>query len=120
LTTSIEDAAGRWLRRGAAAAIAAAGILILIPIGDALGLKSLIALTMSGLLGAAVVRGWDGAGSLLAGQFAGLVGLWVVFVIGRGSPVNVLGMFQFAFIFAVPLLIGFGIGRGLARLARFD
>jgi len=130
---STEDAAWRRVRRGAAAAIAAAGILI--PAGyaamasascpgsyaaacAAFDLLLLIAsFAMAGLLGAALVRGWGGAGSLLAGLLVMCVGLEVVSVIGLGSSVSVVPV-AIGFICAVPLLVGYGIGRGLARLAR--
>jgi hypothetical protein len=129
---STEELAGRRLRRGAAAAIAAGGILI--PEGYAamasascqgpfayacaeFELLLLIAsLAMAGLLGAALVRGWDGAGSLLAGLLVGCVGLGVVYVIALGNSVDGVGTVEIGLICAVPLLVGYGIGRGLARL----
>lgn len=129
---STEDAAGCRLRRGAASAIAAGGILI--PEGYSamasascqgpfayacaeFALLLLIAsLAMAGLFGAALVRDWDGAGSLLAGPLVGFVGLEVVSAIGFGRPVDVVGTVELVLICAVPLLVGYGIGRGLARL----
>jgi hypothetical protein len=68
---------------------------------------------VAGLVGAALVRGWGGTGPLLAGLLVGCVGGEVVFVVALGRPVDVVQLFV---ICAVPLLVGYGIGRGLARL----
>jgi hypothetical protein len=132
---STQDAGGRWLRPCAAAAIAAAGVLI--PAGYAavasggywgpfaylaggfvfiLLILLVVCLAVAGALGAALVRGWDGTGPLLAGLFAGCVAVEVASVVGFGEPVDVEATVQLFVICAVPLLVGYGIGRGLARL----
>ena len=128
---STQDAGGRWLRPGAAAAIAAA---LLIPMGYAaaqdrvnqvplgyLGGAFLLMLVViyaaiAGALGAALVRGWGGTGPLLAGLLVACVGFEVVSVVALGEPVDVGETVQLFVICAVPLLVGYGIGRGLARL----
>jgi len=75
-----------------------------------------VCLAVAGLLGAALVHGWDGTAPLLAGLLAACVGLEVVSVVALGMPVDVDGIVEaFAFC-AAPLLVGYGIGRGLARL----
>ncbi len=132
MSMSTQDAGGRWLRPGAAAAIAAAGVLVPAgysavtyeashgPFGYMAGafvLMLLVAsLVIAGLLGGALVGGWDGTGSLLAGLLAACVGIEVVSVVALGKPVDVAGTVQLFVICAVPLLVGYGIGRGLARL----
>jgi hypothetical protein len=129
---STEDAGGRSLRPGAAAAIAAAGVLIPAgyatatyeayhgPFGYMAGAFILVLLVVcvaiAGLLGAALVRGWEGTGPLLAGLLGACVGLEVVSVVALGKPVDAAGTVQLSVMCAVPLLIGYGIGRGLARL----
>jgi hypothetical protein len=62
------------------------------------------------------VRGWDGTGPLLAGLLLGCVAVEVASVVGLGEPVDVEAMVQLFVICAVPLLVGYGIGRRLARL----
>ena len=132
---SIEDAPGRRRRRRAAAAFAAAGILI--PVGYAAtaascrgpfvygcigpALEFLFAsLAMAGLVEAAFVRGWGGAGALLAGVLVVCLGLEVVVsVTGLTTSEGMVGSVAISFICAIPLLVGYGIGRGLARLASF-
>jgi hypothetical protein len=129
---STQGAGGRSLRSGAAVAIAAAGVLI--PMGYAavasqtyagpfagavagfVLLVLVVCLAIAGLLGAALVGGWDGTGPLLAGLLVGCVAAEVVSVVAFGEPVDVEGIVPLFVICAVPLLIGYGIGRGLARL----
>ena len=129
---STQDAGGRWLRMGAAAVIAAAGVLI--PAGYAAvafqtyagpfagavaGFVFLVlvgSLAIAGLLGAALVRGWDGSGPLLAGLLVGCVAAEVAYVVATGEPGDAEETVQLFVICAVPLLVGYGIGRGLARL----
>ena len=132
---STQYAGGRWLRPCAAAAIAAAGVLI--PAGYAavasggywgpfgylaggfvfiLLILLVVCLAVAGVLGAALVRGWDGTGPLLAGLLLGCVAVEVVSVVGLGEPVDVEATVQLFVICAVPLLVGYGIGRGIARL----
>jgi hypothetical protein len=129
MSMSNQHAGGRWLRPGAAAALAAAGVLVPAgysvvtyeashgPFGYMAGYFVLVLLflcsAVAGLLGAALVRGWNGSGALLAGSLLGCVGGEVVFVVALGRPVDVVQLFV---ICAVPLLVGYGIGRGLARL----
>lgn len=125
-----QDAGGRWLRPGAAAAIAAAGVLIPAgytaatneashgPFGYLAGVGVLmllvVCLAIAGALGAALVRGWGGAGPLLAGLLVACVGFEVASVVVLGRPVDVAGTGQLFVICAVPLLVGYGIVRGLA------
>jgi hypothetical protein len=127
-----QHAGGRWLRPGAAAAIAAAGVLVPAiytvatyeashgPFGYLAGVGVLmllvVCLAVAGLLGAALVGGWSGTGPLLAGLLGACVGFEVLYVVALGKPVDVTGTVQLFFICAVPLLVGYGIGRGLARL----
>jgi hypothetical protein len=132
---STQYAGGRWLRPCAAAAIAAAGVLI--PAGYAavasggywgpfgylaggfvfiLLILLVVCLAVAGVLGAALVRGWDGTGPLLAGLLIGCVAVEVASVVGLGEPVDVEATVQLFVICAVPLLVGYGLGRGLARL----
>ena len=129
---STQDAGGRRLRPGAAAAIAAAGVLI--PMGyaavasqtyagpfagAAAGFVFLVLIgsaAIAGALGAALVGGWDGTGPLLAGLFVGCVAAEVAYVVAMGEPVDVEETVQLFVVCAVPLLVGYGIGRGLARL----
>ena len=132
---STQYAGGRWLRPCAAAAIAAAGVLI--PAGYAavasggywgpfgylaggfvfiLLILLVVCLAVAGVLGAALVRGRDGTGPLLAGLLLGCVAVEVASVVGFGEPVDVEETVQLFLICAVPLLVGYGIGRGLARL----
>jgi hypothetical protein len=129
---STQGAGLRSLRSGAAVAIAAAGVLI--PMGYAavasqtyagpfagavagfVLLVLVVCLAIAGLLGAALVGGWDGTGPLLAGLLVGCVAAEVVSVVAFGEPVDVEGIVPLFVICAVPLLIGYGIGRGLARL----
>jgi len=129
---STQDAGGRWLRPGAAAAIAAAGVLI--PMGYAAvasqtyagpfagavaGFVFLVLIgspAVAGLVGAALVGGWDGTGPLLAGLLVGCVAVEVASVVAMDEPVDVGGTVQLFVICAVPLLVGYGIGRGLAKL----
>jgi hypothetical protein len=73
-------------------------------------------LTIAGALGAAFVRGWEGTLPLLAGVFLGCVGFEVVSVVALGTSVDERGTVELFVICAVPLLAGYGIGRGLARL----
>ena len=131
---STQEAAGRWLRSGAAAAIAAAGVLI--PMGYAavasqtyagpfagavagfVLLVLVVCLAIAGLLGAALVGGWDGTGPLLAGLLVGCVAAAVASVVVMDETVDVDETVQLFVICAVPLLVGYGIGRGLAGLAR--
>ena len=131
---STQDAGGRWLRSGAAAVIAAAGVLI--PAGYAAvasqtyagpfagavaGFVFLVlvgSLAVAGLVGAALVRGWGGTGPLLAGLLVGCLAVVVASVVAVDEPVDMGGTVQLFVICAVPLLVGYGIGRGLARLAR--
>jgi hypothetical protein len=129
---STQDAGRGRLRPGAAAAIAAAGVLIPGgyatatyeayhgPFGYLAGafvlMLLVVCVAIAGLLGAALVRGWDGTGPLLAGLLAACVGLEVVSVVALGKPADATGTIQLFVLCAVPLLIGYGIGRGLARL----
>ena len=131
MSMSTQDAGRSWLRRGAAAAIAAAGVLIPAgysestyeayhgPFGYMAGVGVLMlvlaSVAIAGLLGAALVRGWDGAGSLLAGTFVGCV-LSALSVVAAGRSVNLAEVVPLFILCSVPLLIGYGIGRGLARL----
>ena len=73
-------------------------------------------LTIAGALGAAVVRGWEGTLPLLAGAFLGCVGFEVVSVVALGTSVDEAGTVGLFVICSVPLLAGYGIGRGLAWL----
>mgnify|MGYP001560594853 CR=1 FL=1 len=75
-----------------------------------------VCLAIAGLLGAALVRGWGGTGPLLAGLLVACVGLGVVSVVALGKPVAVEETLQLFVIYAVPLLVGYGIGRGPAGL----
>jgi uncharacterized membrane protein YeaQ/YmgE (transglycosylase-associated protein family) len=129
---STQEAAGRRLRSGAAAAIAAAGVLI--PMGYAavasqayagpfagavagfVLLVLVVCLAIAGLLAAALVRGWDGTGPLLAGLLVGCVAAEVAYVVMMDETVDVDETVQLFVICAVPLLVGYGVGRGLARL----
>ena len=132
---STQDPGGRWLRPGAAAAIAAAGVLI--PAGCAavtsggywgpfgylaggfvfmLLILLVVCLAIAGALGAALVRGWGGTGPLLVGLLVACVAVEVASVVALGEPVDVAGTVQLFVLCAVPLLVGYGIGRGLARL----
>jgi hypothetical protein len=86
---------------------AAAGFVFLVLIGSA---------AIAGALGAALVGGWDGTGPLLAGLFVGCVAAEVAYVVAMGEPVDVEETVQLFVVCAVPLLVGYGIGRGLARL----
>ena len=128
---STQDAGGRRLRPGAAAAIAAAGVLIPAgysastyvayhgPFGYMAGVFVLMLLIASvavaGLLGAALVHGWDGAGWLLAGTFVGCV-LSALLEVAAGRSVNLAEVIPLFILCSAPLLTGYGIGRGLARL----
>jgi hypothetical protein len=132
MSMSTQDAAGRWRRPGAAAVVAAAGVLV--PTGYAAvtyetyhgnfgymaGYFVLVLMfvcsAVAGLLGAALVRGWGGTGPLLAGLLVGCVGFEVVSVVAFGQPVDVAEIVPLFVIYAVPLLVGYGIGRGLAKL----
>jgi len=129
---STQDPGGRWLRPGAAAAIAAAGVLIPAgyaavtyeashgPFGYLAGIfvfmLLVVCLAIAGALGAALVRGWGGTGPLLAGLLVACVGCEVVSVVALGNPVDVAGTVRLIVLCAVPLLVGYGIGRGFARL----
>ncbi len=130
---STRDAGGRWLRPGAAAAIVAAGVLIpmgyaaaqdrvnQVPLGYLGGafllMLVVICAMIAGALGAALVRGWGGTGPLLAGLLVACLGFEVVSVVALGEPVDDVAVFVRTFVvLAVPLLVGYGIGRGLARL----
>ena len=75
-----------------------------------------VCLAIAGLLGASLVRGWDGTGPLLAGLTVACVAVEVASVVALGQPVDVEGTGLLFVICAVPLLVGYGIGRGLARL----
>jgi hypothetical protein len=127
-----QDSVEGWLRPGVAAALGAAGVLlpagyISITCGAYQGpfgymcagfaLMLLAAcLAIAGALGAALVSGWEGAGWLLAGAFLGCAGMVVVSVVALGKPVDADGTVELFVICALPLLAGYGIGRGLARL----
>jgi len=86
---------------------AVAGFVFLVLVGS---------LAVAGLVGAAFVGGWDGTGPLLAGLLVGCVAAEVASVVAMDEPVDVGGAVQLFVICAVPLLVGYGIGRGLARL----
>ena len=132
MSMSTQDSGGRWLRPGAAAATAAAGVLIpagyaAVTSGAYMGpfayayagfvlMLLVVCLAIAGALGAALVRGWGGTGPLLAGLLVTCVGFAVVSVGTLGKPVDVAGTVQLFVLCAVPLLVGYGIGRGLARL----
>jgi hypothetical protein len=62
-----------------------------------------------------VVRSWAGAGSLLAGTFVGCV-LAALLLVALGRSVNLAGVVPLFILCSIPLLVGYGIGRGLARL----
>ena len=128
------NATGGWLRPGVAAAIAAAGLLIPAgysavtdeasqhsPFGYLTAIFILmlvvVCLALAGLLGAAVVSGWRGTRPLLAGTLVGcvLVGLLMVAQGKSADPAEVIQLFMLC---SVPLLVGYGIGRGFARVVR--
>jgi hypothetical protein len=131
MSMSTQDAGRSWLRRGAAAAIAAAGVLIpagyvvatyeaycgpfCYMVGAFVLMLLVVCPAIAGLIGAALVRGWDGAGSLLAGTFVGCV-FSALLVVAVGRSVNLAEVVPLFILCSVPLLIGYGIGRGLARL----
>jgi hypothetical protein len=106
MSMSTQDSGGRWLRPGAAAAIAAAGVLI--PAGYA----------------AVTYEASHGPFGYLAGVFVfmllvvclAIAGALGAALVALGKPVDVAGTVQLFVICAVPLLVGYGIGRGLARL----
>ena len=75
-----------------------------------------ICAAIAGALGAALVGGWDGTRPLLAGLLVGCVAVEVAYVVAMNEPVDVGETVQLFVICAVPLLVGYGIGRGLARL----
>jgi len=124
-----------WLRPGLSAALGAAGVLlpagyISITCGAYQGpfgymcagfaLMLLAAyLAIAGALGAALVNGWTGTGPLLAGVFLACAGFEAVSVVALGKSIDAGGTAELFVICALPLLVGYGIGRGLARLLAF-
>jgi hypothetical protein len=74
-------------------------------------------LAIAGALGAALVSGWEGARWLAPRRCLPRVpGMAVVSVVALGMPVDAEGTVELFVICALPLLAGYGIGRGLARL----
>ena len=122
---SAQDAGRRWLRSGAAGVLIPAGYVVATyeanpgPFGYMtgifLGVLVFICPAIAGALGAALVRGWGGAGSMLAGTFVGCV-LSALSVVAAGRSVNLAEVVPLFILCSVPLLIRYGIGRGLARL----
>jgi hypothetical protein len=74
-----------------------------------------VCLAFAGLLGAAVVRGWEGTGSLLAGTFVGCV-IAALLMVAQGTSADLAAVVRLFMLCSVPLLVGYGIGRGFARL----
>ena len=85
--------------------------------GAVAGFASLLISGSAAIAGArrCLVYGWDGTGPLLAGLFVGCVAAEVAYVVAMGEPVDVEETVQLFVVCAVPLLVGYGIGRGLAE-----
>jgi hypothetical protein len=75
-----------------------------------------ICAAIAGALGAALVAGWEGTGPLLAGLLVGCVAAEVAYVVAMDEPVDVGETVLLFVTCAVPLLVGYGIGRWLARV----
>lgn len=93
--------------QGLTRSCAGEGVLLVVP----------VLLIGAGLLASMLAHGWTGLGFVVLGVVGGTLAIPVVAsVAGNPVPIDpVVGVFA-AIFFLPPALIGYGIGRGLARL----
>jgi hypothetical protein len=80
-------------------------------------LVSPVLLVFAGLGASLVTRGWVGMGFVILGVLVGMIAIPIVAsIVGNPVPIDPVQGVIATIWFAPPVLIGYGVGRGLARL----